>query len=270
MGLMAAPASLFEPVDDGLWLPTDVARGPWSPDALHGGPTAALLTRAVESAPSDGPMQVARITVELMRPVPVTPLRVEVSVVRPGRKVQLVEALLWAAEVQVARAVALRIRVGAVDIPDLPASAAGDPPPARSAGRTRPRREGEWTAFHNSGVEMRYTAGFMDEPGGAVVWMRLVQPVVPDEEPSPAQRVAAVADFGNGVSSVVDWNRYLFINPDLTVYFVRPAAGEWICLDARTVIASGEFGMGLAESALYDETGRIGRSLQSLLVDARP
>jgi hypothetical protein len=261
--------ALFDVVDDGLFLPSELARGPWSPDALHGGPTAALLARAVESLEAAGPMHVARLTVELLRPVPVAPLRVTCEVQRPGRKVQLAGASVWAGQMEVARAVALRIRAAAVSIPDLPSSAAGDAPPARIEGRTRPRFEGEWVAFHNTGVEMRFTGGYLDEPGGSVVWMRLNQPVVAGEEPSPTQRVAAVADFGNGVSSVVDWRRYLFINPDLTIYFVRPAVGEWICLDARTIISSGEVGMGMAESGLYDEAGRIGRSLQSLLVDVR-
>jgi hypothetical protein len=265
-------ASLFEPVDGGRWLPTARARGPWSPEALHGGPTAALLTRAVESAPADAPVQLARITVELLRPVPVAPLAVRVEVLRPGRKVQLVGASVVAGEVEVARAVALRIRAAAVDIGEHAAEHAGpvdpEPAPPMPEAQQRPKLEEEWEAFHNEGVEMRFVGGFFRERGPATVWIRLRQPVVPGEEPSPAQRVAAVADFGNGVSSEVPWEEFAFINPDLTIHLSRPPAGEWVCLDARTFLNSGA-GVGLAESALYDEQGRIGRSVQSLLLERR-
>lgn len=265
-------AALFEVVDDGLFQPTDVARGPWTPEALHGGPPSALLCRAVEALAADGPMHVARLSVELLRPVPVAPLRVTADVLRPGRKVQLAGASVWAGEVEVARAVALRIRAADVDLGDYSPSEADGPPPPPD-GLARPRYEGEYTAFHSDGVEMRFVTGFTYQPGPATVWIRLRQPVVAGEEPSPAQRVAAVADFGNGVSSVLPFERYLFINPDLTIHLARAPIGEWICLDARTIIPSGEvgmgIGMGMAESALYDGAGRIGRSVQSLLVDVR-
>ena len=91
--------------------------------------------------------------------------------------------------------------------------------------------------------------------------------MVPGEEPSPLQRVVAAADFGNGVSAELDFTRYVFINPDLTVYLHRPAVGEWVCLDASTRI--GAPGVGLARSALWDTSGPIGHSLQSLLVEPR-
>ena len=97
------------------------------------------------------------------------------------------------------------------------------------------------------------------------MWFRLRVPVVAGEEPTPLQRVAAAADFGNGVSAALERGRYLFINPDLTITLHRPPAGEWVGLDAVTHAEA--HGVGLAESALYDEHGRIGRSVQTLLVD---
>ena len=270
----AAAQALFEPRGDDVYLPTSLARGPWSPESLHGGPPAALLTRAIEAVDSDAPMHVARVTVELLRPVPVAALRVASSVLRPGRKVQLVGASLFAGEAEVARAQALRIRMA--DVPmSLPvdddagdgAGAIADAPPKRPASRTRPNDDA-WEAFHNSGVEMRYTSGSFEAPGPATVWMRLCQPLVAGEAPSPTQRVVAVADFGNGVSSVADFSKFLFINPDLSIHLARPPVGEWVCLDAVSRL-SPEHGVGMAECALYDESGRIGRSLQSLLLDRR-
>lgn len=265
---MSEPA-LFELQGEDVFMPGPRARGPWDINALHGGPVAALLMRGIELLPSvdDAPMHVARLTVELLRPAPVAPLQLRTEVQRPGRKVQLGAASLWAGDVEVARAVALRMRAAEVAIPELPLEALGDPGPSMAAGQAKPRRE-DWEAFHNEGVEMRFVSGHFDERGPSAVWMRLRQPVVAGEEPTPAMRVAAVGDFGNGVSSVVPWDRYLFINPELTIHLMRMPVGEWVCLDARTYMAPSD-GIGFAESALYDEQGRIGRAVQALFVDRR-
>ena len=72
------------------WVPTEYARGPWDPRACHGGPVSALLARAVERADPDAPVdwQVARLTIELTRPVPVgRPLTLTTTIERAGRKV---------------------------------------------------------------------------------------------------------------------------------------------------------------------------------------
>ena len=107
--------------------------------------------------------------------------------------------------------------------------------------------------------------GHLDRPGPATAWFRLRVPVVAGEVPTPAQRAMAVADFGNGISSELEFGSHLFINPDLTVYLHRDPVGEWVCLDARTRF--GPPGTGMAESALWDGRGRIGRAIQSLYVE---
>jgi hypothetical protein len=92
-------------------------------------------------------------------------------------------------------------------------------------------------------------------------------PLLPDEEPSPLVRVLAAADSGNGISGAVPIDRFVFINTELTVHLVRPLAGEWVGLDSVMLIDPS--GVGLAETALWDRTSRIGRSAQSLLVAPR-
>jgi hypothetical protein len=142
-----------------------------------------------------------------------------------------------------------------------------EPGPAASRFE-RSKFASDYVAFHNSGSEHRYAAGSWLDPGPVTVWIRLLVPVVEGEEPSPLQRTMAAADFGNGVSRVLPWETYVFINPELSVHLLRPARGEWVCLDARTDL--GPNGIGLTESALYDEDGRIGGAAQSLIVEARP
>ena len=93
------------------------------------------------------------------------------------------------------------------------------------------------------------------------------RPLVEGETPSGYQRVAVAADSGNGISTVLGFARYNFVNADLTINLLRRPLGEWICVDARTLLAPN--GCGLAESRLFDEGGLIGRATQSLAVRIR-
>ncbi len=257
-----SPASIFER-DGEAFVPTDAALSPWSDELLHGGPPAMLMARSIESFEAEQPMSVVRLTVELLRPVGRSPLTVRTRMVRPGRKVQLVEASLWAGEQEVARTTALRIRRAAVDVP-----VADEPPP-----RTPPDSLHAWTGswrtggvYHLLGVEVRSERMAPTEaPGWA--WFRLRLPLVPGEAVTPLQRICAAADFPNGISFVVDPRQTTFVNPDLTVYVQRLPVGEWVLVDAETRLEPN--GVGVAEGVLYDSRGRIGRSLQSLLVEHR-
>lgn len=244
-------------------MPTEAALSPWSDQLLHGGPPAMLMAREIERFPAEQPMFVSRLTIELLRPVGRAPLTVRSRLVRPGRKVQLVEASLWNGEVEVARTTALRIRTTAVDVP------ARDDPPRRPRTEQLVEWSGSWrtgSAYHLIGVEVR-TEPFTGVAAVGWAWFRLKLPVVPGEEPSPLQRICAAADFPNGISFVVDPRVTTFVNPDLTVYIHRLPAGEWVLVDARSWLEPQ--GTGMAEGELYDEGGRLGRSLQSLLIEPR-
>lgn len=256
------PDSIFER-DGDAFVATEAALSPWSDQLLHGGPPAMLMARAVEAMESEQPMAVARLTIELLRPVGRAPLTVRSRLIRPGRKVQLVEASLWNGEQEVARTTALRIRTA-----DVPVPASADPPL-----RTPPDALVEWRGswrtggvYHLLGVEVRTeNRDSTSAPGWA--WFRLKLPLVPGETPSPLLRVCAAADFPNGISYVVDPRQTTFVNPDLTVAVQRLPEGEWVLVDARTWLEP--HGSGVAEGVLYDTRGRIGRSLQSLLVEPR-
>ena len=102
--------ALFTPAGDDRWLPAEATRGPWDPAHQHGGAPAALLAGLIERAEPGSAMRIARVTLEIVRPVPLTELRSEVEVVRPGKRVQLVEARLFAGDQLVTRGVALRLR----------------------------------------------------------------------------------------------------------------------------------------------------------------
>jgi hypothetical protein len=273
---MAPPSvvgALFESHGED-WVPTDFSRGPWDPDALHGGPVAALVARAVERCEPDDDMGVTRLTLDLLRPVPLVPLTVTAAVTRPGRRVQIVDVGVSAQGRDLAWARALRIRRISADTAVLehpsPGPVPGHGPPAP---RLPEQADNQAPLFHryrgflSEGAHLRFVDGDGGELGPAQVWVRLAVPVIEGETPSPLQRAVAAADFGNGVSAVIPFERYVFINPDLTVYLERPPVGEWICLDASTRL--GTPGRAVAHSRLFDVHGPIGRSLQSLVVAPR-
>jgi hypothetical protein len=264
-----------------LFVPTELTRGPWDPGFQHAGPPAGLIARAVEMLDGEEERQVGRITFEILRAVPIAPLRVEARIVRPGRSVELIEAALCDEEGAVVKASAWRIRVEDVDLPAGLASADGPGLIGTSPSTLRPGfappgpdeadpgefpETGRDVGYHTA-MEYRFVRGGFGEPGPAIAWMRMRHPLVEGEEPSPLQRVLVAADSGNGVSSTLDWARYLFINVELTVHIHRPLVGEWVCLDAITIPEPS--GVGVADTALYDERGPLGRAMQALLIGER-
>jgi hypothetical protein len=251
-------------LDRDRFVPSEHARGPWDPAAMHGGPPAALMGGAMEALPTEAAMVVVRTTVEILRPVPLRPVAVSARIERNGRRVQLLSASVSDGDRELCRATAWRIRVTGLDIGDQ-----HDEPPAFAGpdAATPHVPDSLEPAFHRTGVEMRYARGSFTELGPATVWMRLAMPVVAGQTPTPLQRALAAADFGNGVSAVVSWGEFVFINTDLTVSLSYTPAGEWIGLEARTELSS--HGVGVAYSRLYDEHRAIGHAIQSLYVERR-
>src|ERR1700729_2047099 len=293
--------------DGDLFTPTEHARGPWDPRALHGGAPAALIAAAFERMQPGAELPFARLSFEFLRPVPMAPLKLNTRISRPGRRVQALEAELSAGDVTVCRASALRV----VPVPDeLPELALAQVATARPQ-TIAPAQDGEQVhfalddmerkSFAATAMEMRFLRGKplvgglpehdterqLEAPereiadadpseqsaaghvpsGAATVWMRLRRPLLPDEPLTPLARVAATSDFGNGVATVLPFDQYLFINADLTISLDRRPQGEWVALDARTLLHPG--GIGWAESVLHDKLGPLGRAVQALVVQRR-
>ena len=265
------PGAFYE-CDGDRWIPSELTRGPWDPKAQHAGPPSALIAREIENLGDgriggDGPeAQVGRITYEIVRPVPIAPLTLEAEVARPGRSVEMVEAELSGDEGVVVRARGWRLRLKDVELaPEPPPDP--EPPPGPEQGTPAEFfATGQDVGYHTA-MEYQFVEGAFLEPGPATVWMRMRHPLVAGEEPTPLQRVMVAADTGNGVSAALDWERFLFINVDLSVHLARMPEGEWVCLKPATHPQPN--GVGLTETALYDQRGPIGRANQTLLVDRR-
>ena len=247
---------------------SELTRGPWHPEHQHAGPPVALVCRAMEQAAQEhGLSHISRLTANLIRPVPIGDLVVEVMTDYVGRNAGHFSAHLMAGNKDVGRFTALAQRETHVD---LGGQFPGHPLPMIPIG---PHDAAE-CHFPFAGkdigygdlVETRTSRGVMFN-GPCAIWFRLRHPLVQGEQSSGYQRVAVAADSGNGISAILDFQEYSFVNSDLTINLLRRPVGEWICLDARSYF--GGNGCGLAESSLYDIEGLIGRATQSLSVRKR-
>lgn len=256
-------AAFFVPDGAGRFRGTAHTIGPWSIDAMHFGPPAALLGRAVEALPAPVPMRVARVTFEILRPVPVAAeLEVTADFVRPGKRVALAEARLTADGQDVALARSWLMRTTTLDIPDI--GREGPPTPGPDGASTVQFFPHPLDVHYGSTMEARFVSGAFLEHGPAVAWFRSPIPLVAGEDMTPLQRVLVGADSGNGISAVAAPTDLIFVNTDLTVHLHRYPVGEWVCMNARTTLDPD--GIGIADTALSDQNGRIGRSIQSLYV----
>jgi len=276
-------ADSFYVPDGDAFVSTELTRGPWDPNSQHAGPPAALIARAIELFPSDeGPRAVGRVTYEILRPVPIERLAVSTRLVRPGRRVELIEATLSDEnERELVRATAWRVRTREAAIADQLTGAGGEgaagafastlrpgfTPPGPQEGKTSPFFETGESVGYYTAMDYRFVAGEWIEPGPATAWLRMRRPLVAGEEPTPLQRVLVAADSGNGISATIDFTRFLFINVDLTVHLHRMPESEWICLDSITIPERN--GVGITDTALHDERGPIGRAAQTLLIAER-
>ena len=259
------PSCLYE-VDGDRLVPTGLTRGPWDRGFQHGGPPAALLARAVERAGAIEPALTARLSCDILRPVPLAPHTIATRILRPGRNVELVEATLSDAGsgAELMRMTAWRLRSEPLELPE--GLGVPDPPPALPDPNGLPARPHFWTepvAYH-AALEWRFQAGDFDSPGPATVWTRLLVELVDGEPPTPLQRLLVMADASSGISHVLDWERWIFINVDLGIHLERAPEGEWVAMDSVT--RPGPDGVGLCVGVLSDSRGRVGLSTQTLRV----
>lgn len=247
--------------------PTDHSRGPWDPDACHAGPPTGLLVRAMERAlPS---VRLVRITVDLAKPIPMAGFRIAAEVTRRGRTVAATRAAIVDGEGVVrVTAIGLHIAAGVEPIFERALDNADFVPPRLGDSEVgvfpikSPMPHG-LPGFSGSAVRMRYPPGETPGPGATTAWMN-TDPLLPDEAPSPFQRICPLADCGNALSRHVDPGDLMFVNPDLTIALHRYPVGDW--LGSRTTSQWQPSGIGLATATLFDDEGAVGQALQTMIL----
>lgn len=250
--------------DGDRFVATESTRGPWSRDYQHGGPPAALLTRALEHLAGGGVL-LARLTFDFVRPVPIAPLTVRAEMLRAGAKVRRLQAVLTTADgTPLVQASAVAMRMADV-LPATIGDGGPGPLPVERAAPFQFHFFPDPVGYHTA-METRIASGTWGE-GPVVAWMRPRVALVEAEIASPLQRLLIAADSASGVAVVLEPAHHTFVNADLTVAVHRLPEGEWVCLDAATVAEA--HGIGLTRARLWDARGAFGVSLQACLAERR-
>lgn len=269
---IAEPRGALFTRDGEHYVPTDRARGPWSPDALHGSPVAALLAFCVEARLEElsqlntgagGELRIARQTIDLFRPVPYGRLSVDIEPIRQGRRIAVFQSRLSCEETLLTQATTLCLRpderrgsVGASHATEPP------PPPAEAIPNRIDRVGNRWVSYPGT-LEMRHVV----PPGGErppVVWIRTDAPVLADAPLSPAVRAASIADFVSPFANMQP-GRSGYVNADITLHLHRPPVGEWHFL--RIVSRAAADGVATAQAVLGDQRGAYGASSAASLIN---
>ncbi|MFV1963498.1 MAG: thioesterase family protein [Acidimicrobiia bacterium] len=245
-----------------IYTPTDYVTGPWDTDHCHAGPPCGLLMHSIHAV--DPAMGISRVTFEIERQIPKLPVATHTEILRGGRKVQLVRGQLIGTEGQVyLTAHAWLIRIDTQAAPQIPFDGSLPKPPAECP--VLPIRLPGGISFFDA-VEIRAASGTPFGGGRATAWMRPRVPLVESAVVSPYAMTALAADSANGVARIAPFEELIAINTDLTVYFARKPVGDWVAIDASTI--SQGLGLGMTDSMVYDASGFVGRSNQSIFFDA--
>ena len=251
-----------------LYSPSKWAGSPWSPKAQHGGPVNALFMRAAERAGSEVGMRVARLTVDILKPVPLEPLAVSTEFRRRGRRMAVLDAAMTRADddtpVATARIVALRERDELAAAFSAPSERPAGPEGIPSRGLVPPELRDQFPPGFHLSVEIRQSR----DDSGAIAWLTTPLDLVEGESMSRLERCAAICDLTaviSGQMQPVEGSTSQFsmmLNTDTTIHLLRPPAGEWFAFSNSSV--ADRNGIGVAAVALHDEMGYLGRSAQTM------
>jgi hypothetical protein len=259
--------------DGDVFAPTVWAGSPWSADAQHGAPVAGLFTRAAERLAGEAGLQLARLTVDLSRPVPKRPLRLASRWLRRGRRLGLVESTLSLGDEAISRSTALLLAARPELVSGWAPDAAPPPPPPESASALALMPDAFIAnappGFHFS-IEVRTARDAL----GPIAWLTTPLELVAGEPTSPQVRFGALSDMTFAIAGRLGLRvrpvegtplQMRFINADITLYRERIPEGAWLGLRPATV--SERAGIGIVEAVQFDGAGRIGRSLQALIAN---
>jgi hypothetical protein len=263
--LTLMPDAYYLSRGSGRYEPTRATESPWDRNAQHGGPPAALLAHAIDQS-IGGSMRIGRISLDFLGPIPLSEVLIEVSTIKPGRRVQLTEASM-----SVAGRIAVIARAWHIVTDGHPPAPDGEQivppplPPKQTSQHFYPGLDDDWG--YGRSIEWRFTRGGFDSLGAADVWTRVRLPLVDGETLTGQDRVLIAADSANGLSLVLPMEQWFSIPPTVTATLLRPPSGEWIHMACRTRLT--DDGVGLAHADLFDLQGVIGEVAQPLLVQRR-
>jgi hypothetical protein len=250
----------FERLGTHRFRATEHTGGAWDLETQHIAPALGLLAHVVErdrDARRGEDLLLGRLSYDILGTVPIAEVDVEVTVVRPGRTVELVEATLAHAG-----RVAVRLRAWLMEPRDTSALAGSE-----HAGILGPDQTEPWdatTVWSGGFIRSAEVRRVQQVPGRARSWVRTDVPLVADDDVTPLAATVGLLDIANGMSVRAAPAEVAFPNVDLTAHFFARPAGDWVGFD--TTVSFGPDGLGLTTSVLHDERGPVGTSSQLLTV----
>jgi hypothetical protein len=253
--------SYFLRTDESRFMPTEHTAGAWSTREQHFSPLGGLLTHALDqfaAARGHDDLVTTRITFDILGTVAIEEFDIDVEVVRPGRTIELLEAVTTAGGRAGVRARAWRtIRLDTTKV------AGGQPrrlpPPDRLAAGTM---SSTWEGGYIASLDVRPVG--VTVPGRGAAWVRTTLDLVAGERASDLARFVALVDTANGVAARVSPREWFYPNVDLSIHLWRQPTGDWVGLDTEVVF--GAEGQGLTSSVLHDVDGAVGRAEQTLTI----
>lgn len=254
--------SYYAPIDEHRYKPTSHAGGAWDPDEQHFSPLAGLMVHAIDrhlaAKPNGGRLALSRIGFDILGRLPLDECEIRVETIRPGRTIELVEAVALIADRPVVRAGAwllascdtTAVAGGAAD--KLAAPETLTPWPLTSV----------WPGGYIASLDVRPLAP--PQPGRTTAWLSSHLDLVAGQVSSPLASYIALVDTANGIAVRQPPTAWMFPNVDLTVHLHRRPEGRWTGLD--TTVTFGPDGQGVTSSVLHDVTGPIGHAQQILTV----
>ncbi len=259
--MFTLPAAFFSQTCENRYLPTEATIGPWSPDFQHGGPPSALLTHELRIYPSAFPLNITRVTIEILGAVPVTPCEIKVEVVRGGKRIELLrgEYTSEGKTYLIAHAWRFIPEPGVTSV--LSDSYEIHPLPEAQIYKSF---QGVSYFPYGEALEWRFTKGAYDTFGPAAVWTRPRIPLIENLNIDPLEALMLMVDSANGISAELDHRSWTFVPVDLTLGLHRQPEGEWVGMDANTVMEHD--GIGQTTTIVFDSRGKVGQSVHSLFI----
>lgn len=260
---MSEPESYFVHDSPARFVPTSHVGGAWNVEEQHIAPALGLLTHAIEAdhvARRGRELRISRVTFDILGTLRIEPVEIGVTVLRPGRTIELVEARLSqdGRTAVTARAWLLQTyETEAFAGSAFPALPPRDAMPSWHPGD-------RWPGGFVRSLDVRRTEA---EPGRAAFWLRPRMELVQGADVSPVARVLGMADVANGITPRVGPDVATFPNLDLTAHLLREPEGEWIGCD--TTVSFGPRGAGMTHTVLHDAHGAFGTVVQSLTIRPR-
>ncbi|MCU7826664.1 thioesterase family protein [Kitasatospora sp. DSM 101779] len=256
-----SPDSYYQRTGEHRYKPTAHAGGAWNTEEQHFSPLAGLVVHAVDRFLAERPatgLALARISYDILGRIALDECEITVESIRPGRTVELLEAVVVIGDRPVVRARAWLLAV-------LDTAAVEDSPVERLAPPEdfAPWAMGDlWDGGYISSIEVRHREAA--RAGRATAWISTGLGLVAGEPSSPLASFVALVDTANGIAVQQQPTAWMYPNTDLTIHLHRSPEGPWTGLD--TTVSFGPTGHGLTSTVLHDSTGPVGHASQILTV----